>query len=34
LEGTVFNYCNIQAREHPENMKEKIKAGLYGGRKL
>jgi hypothetical protein len=25
VEGTVFNYCNIQAREHPQNTKEKIK---------
>jgi predicted glycosyl hydrolase (DUF1957 family) len=22
-EGTVFNYCKIRAREHPENTKEK-----------
>jgi hypothetical protein len=23
VEGTVFNYCKIQARERPENIKEK-----------
>jgi len=25
LEGTIFSYCKIQARERPENTKEKIK---------
>ncbi len=25
LEGTVFNYCQIQAMERPESTKEKIR---------